>query len=601
MFLDFDAYNKILDVLQSGRLFGDFPEQLPDEYATALAEMQDVIASPYCNALCSIFGHLSNCIDDGHDEAAMKRCFPGFIADCIAVAGEVQMDGYPTLDKIIAKRSSSFDVYTLLLLQYAKFGRYKVGAGTPEEEAYLEKIQEIEPIIDAALLEDDYTLRWNYLNQIMLFMWPSIRERFPKDPQNQQSSSSAQGSPGSGAGGSGSGNGNGGQSSQGGGSGSSGGQQQSQGQQENDGESGEDGSSGNNTAPPTPEEVESALESLMQQIQQSLRIAPAPVNCSGEAVTPNQINSAPTPSSGTDGLSQIVQSLSEEKAAGQIQKELDAAQMEAIRNTNLPLVHKHVPVRVIRHNKPDEVKYREISEEIAPVVRNLTKQMLDLFREFNEERVQHHKRYGPMVEATEAYRPDRAFFAKKKLPEDLPDMALCVLIDQSGSMWGHKLETAIKTVILLEQFANAVGIPLLVAGHDVDYQVNLRIFTDFVSAMSEKDKYSLAGIESGGCNRDGLPIRLCCDLLEQRTEKVRLMVVISDGSPYDDNYSGEEARKDISDTVNQFRRKGLTIYGAAIDDDRDIIQSIYGKDFLSIDNLDLLPKTLVRLVRQHII
>ena len=75
--------------------------------------------------------------------------------------------------------------------------------------------------------------------------------------------------------------------------------------------------------------------------------------------------------------------------------------------------------------------------------------------------------------------------------------------------------------------------------------------------------------------------------------------MISDGSPNDTGYRGEEARKDISDTVSQFRRKGMLIYGAAIDEDREIIQSIYGQGFLSIENLDLLPRTLVRLVKQQ--
>lgn len=578
LFLSFDVLHKIMDTLCDGSMYGEVPDQLTTEYATSLTEIQDVLASPYRKALASIFHSQANSIDDGHDEALMKRCFPGFIADCICVSGETLMSRWPTLNKLIEDRCSDYEIYNLLILEFAKHGSYKVGKSTPEVETYLAKMQEIEPVIDAALLEDDYARRWNYVNMIMLFLWPTIRDQFPKNPQNQQSSSGQSGA-GNGSEASGSGNPNGSQNAQGTSS----------------------GSSGSNSSSPSPEEVENTLNNLQQQIQKLQQTAPAPTNGDGDAVDPNKINSSAAPNNGNGSLEQIMQDLSEAKASAQIQKELDKEQMEAIRNMDLPLVHKNVPFKVIRHNSLDEQKYKEISEEIAPVVRNLSKQMLDLFREFNEERVQHHKRFGPMVEVTEAYRPDRAFFAKKKLPEDLPDMALCVLIDQSGSMYGSKLRAATKTAILLEQFADNVGIPLMVAGHNVGNQVNLRIFTDFVSATTLNDKYSLAGISSGGCNRDGLPIRLCCELLEQRTEKIRLMIVISDGSPADDGYIGKEARKDITDTINQFRRKGLTIYGAAIDDDREIIQSIYGNGFLSISNLDLLPKTLVRLVRQHIV
>lgn len=612
LFLDFSVFHNIVDTLCAGHLFGDFPEQLTPDHAKALDEMKDVISSPYCKALTSLFNSQSNSLDDGHDEQLMKRCFPGFIADCITVTGETMMENWPTLENLIDERASDYQIFNLLILQYAKHGYYKIGAGTLEEEAYLERMREVEPIIDAAMLEDDYALRWNYVNQIMLFLWPTIRDQFPKNPQSQQPSS--QNGDGSSSGGSGAGNGGGGQGSQSGGSSSAGGKSQSQnspsgGNGSNATPNGDDEgkqpdeNNASNSPSPSPEDVEAAINNLIQQCLQSLHIAPAPVNGEGKAVAPNQINAAPSTGSGLDGLGQIMQAISEERAAGQIQKELDKAQMEAIRNTNLPLIHQHVPFRVIRHNPQDEANYRRISDEIAPIVRSLTKQMLELFREYNEESIQHHKKFGPMVEATEAYRPDRAFFAKKKLPEDLPDMALCILIDQSPSMYGRKLDIGTRAVILLEQFANNIGIPLMIAGHHAKQgRVQLQIYTDYISTMRESDKYTLAGISTGGRgNRDGFPLRLCCELLEQRTEKVRLMIVISDGSPCDAGYSGKEAMQDISDTVNQFRRKGLTIYGAAIDDDREIIQSIYGKDFLSIDNLDLLPKTLVRLIRQHII
>lgn len=599
MFMDFDVHHRIMDTLSAGTLFGAFPDPLPPDYVTALDEMRDVIASPYCPALVSLFHHISNCVNDGHDETAMKRCFPGFIADCITAAGEVQLENAPTLARLVDDRRSNPEILTSLILQYAKFSSYKTDGGTPEEEDWLEQMSEIEPVIDAALLEDDYAARWDHINHIMLFLWPFVRDQFPKNPNNQ-SSDASQGAAGGNASGSGGGNGS-GQSS---GDSSSGGQQGAQGQgsdgSSNPAAAAGSGSSGSSTA--TPEEVQAAMDSLIQKVAQETNVAPAPVNGTGGAVSPDQLASATVPSSNTNGLDQIVKSISEEKAAKQVQSELDKAQMDAIRNTDLPLIHKNVPCCIIRHNKQDEAKYRAISDEIAPVVRSLSKRMLDLFRELNEERVQHHRRWGPIVEPTEAYRLDKTFFAKKKLPEDHPDMALCVLIDQSGSMYGHKLETAIKTAILLEQFADNVGIPLMVAGHSVEGDgVHLRIFTDYVSARTQQDKYSLAGIEDGGCNRDGLPIRLCCELLEQRTEKVRLMVIISDGSPNDGGYRGKEARQDISETVEKFRRKGLIIYGAAIDDDRDIIQEIYGKNFLSIDELDQLPKTLVRLVRQYII
>lgn len=352
---------------------------------------------------------------------------------------------------------------------------------------------------------------------------------------------------------------------------------------------------------PPPQSLADAIAKAMKEVEKATNAAPAPKNGTGKAVAPSQIQSGGVDPGAGSSAQAIAQQAAQAQAVASIQGELDDAQMEAIRNSNVPLIHKHARLHTIRHNPQDKAYYERISAKVTPLVRNLVREMKALLRELNEEAVCHHKRIGPIVEATEAYRPDNAFFAKKKLPEDLPNMALCVLIDQSGSMSGTKLSCATRTAIMLEQFASEIGIPVMIAGHDVSSGVNLRIYSDFVSAMTNEDRYSLAGIQAGGCNRDGLPIHICCDLLAQRQEQVRLMVVISDGAPNDSGYKGEAAREDINKIVNGFRRKGLLIYGAAIDKDRAIIDEIYGKGFLSIQNLSALPKTLVRLIRQQII
>ena len=403
---------------------------------------------------------------------------------------------------------------------------------------------------------------------------------FPKNPQSN--GGSGQGGTQAGSGGTQSPQNSGGRQNQGQSQNSSGGGQQPQ-------------------AQPSPQSLADAIAKAMKEVEKATNAAPAPKNGTGKAVAPSQIQSGGVDPGAGSSAQAIAQQAAQAQAVASIQGELDDAQMEAIRNSNVPLIHKHARLHSIRHNPQDKAYYERISAKVTPLVRNLVREMKALLRELNEEAVCHHKRIGPIVEATEAYRPDNAFYAKKKLPEDLPNMALCVLIDQSGSMSGMKLSCATRTAIMLEQFASEIGIPVMIAGHDVSSGVNLRIYSDFVSAMTNEDRYSLASIQAGGCNRDGLPIHICCDLLAQHQEQVRLMVVISDGAPNDSGYKGEAAREDINKIVNGFRRKGLLIYGAAIDKDRAIIDEIYGKGFLSIQNLSALPKTLVRLIRQQII
>ena len=94
---------------------------------------------------------------------------------------------------------------------------------------------------------------------------------------------------------------------------------------------------------------------------------------------------------------------------------------------------------------------------------------------------------------------------------------------------------------------------------------------------------------------------MLAEKLAQRPEQIRMMIVISDGAPNDDGYQGKEAMKDISDTVQKYRRQGVMIFGAAIDEDAEVIQDIYKGGYLSISDLSTLPRTMVRLIRQNIV
>lgn len=584
LFLDFSAMGRALDKIQEGKLYGKFPTQGNADLEKAKQELETVTASPYAEAIANLYQRFNNVIADGHDEQCMKRIFKGFIANCIDVVNEEMAETSPTISEMIDKRKDAFQICYTLLLEYTKFGFYVTGDVTPEVQKHLDFMAQIEPTVDAAVSIDSVKERWEYINLLMLQFWPLLREKFPDDPQSQSQSGQSSGGAATQS------------SSNSGSTGGSGGQQNGQ------GGGGSNAPQSGNT--PSPEEVQNALEQILKEVEKALNNAPAPQNCSGKAVDPSQVQTGGADPGASASANQIAQEAAQGQARSDVQSALDKAQMDAIRNSNLPLIHKHVDVEITRHNNPNKPRYQQIAREIDPIVRNLAKEMLELMREMNKEAVQHHKRIGPMVEATEAYRPDRAFFAKKKLPADLPNMALCVLIDQSRSMYGYngeKIECAKKTAILLERFAHDLGIPLLVAGHYASYGVHMQIFTDFVSAYEDEDRYSLAGISTDGCNRDGVPVRLCCEMLAERPEEVKLMIVISDGAPNDTGYRGKEAREDITKTVQEFRRKNLLIYGAAIDDDKDVIQEIYGKGFLSIENLNLLPKTLVRLVRQQIL
>lgn len=597
LFMDFDTDKKGMDTITGGKLFGKFNIPAGSDLEGYKIELEEKLNEGYGNAIAAIYHRIFNIINDGHDEHTMKKCFPGVVAQCIDAAGKVQVETTPSLESLVANGAQALSIYYCLMLQYAKFGYCNLGEENEQTSPYTDWFARMEPVIDEALEEDNYKARWTHINTLILLLWPTLRDLL----ENSQDNDSSNGQ----AGGQGSG------SSSGNSSGSSGGSSGNSSGDDNGSSDGDDsdgnGNSGGNSSgnsPLTDEQLRQLIQSIADEADKQNGAAPAPQG-SGEGVDPSQIAAAQSGASGdaADALAGMMAAIGKGKAEGQIQQELDKAQMDAIRNANVPLIHQKIRTNVVWHHDEDVQAYNEMYKDVEPYVRSLIQEITALLREHNEEAVQHHKRFGPIIEPTEAYRPDGAFFAKKKLPEDRPNMAMCILLDESGSMNGRKMDMAKKALVMLERFAAGIGVPLLVAGHHAHYSgtTTLNIYSDFVSARPDKDRYALATIYASGCNRDGLAIRQCADMLAQRPEDIRLMVVISDGAPSDYGYSGKEAKEDIQKTVAEFRRKGLIIYGAAIDDDREVIQSLYGSGFLSITDLKSLPKTMVRLLRQNIV
>lgn len=584
LFLDFGTYNRAISKIEGGDLYGIFPTHGDPALEAAKDELEAVVKSGYGSAMASIYATLHNFVADGHDEKLMKKVFKGFIKECIEVKNEEQIAITPSLNEFIDQRTDDYGILSALCLEYSKYGFYIVAEHNDATQKYTDFMMDLEATLDAAMEEDTVKNRWNYLNLLVLQLWPFLRDKFPEQqPQDQQSQGQSQS-----------------QQSQGQGQG----QGQSQGQQSQSQSQGQNQQSqSQNQQSPVPEQVQQQLQQLAQQIEQMLGNAPAPVNCSGKGVDAASLNTSNVDPGKDSDASQIALQIAGSKAESEVQKELDEAQMEAIRNANVPLIHKNIEVDVNRHKQKNKARYNSIFKEISPIARNLISAMSTMLRDRREASVQYHKRCGPIIVATDAYRPDNAFFAKKKPGENIPNMAIVFLMDESASMHGQKMDCSIKTAILLEEVASKLDIPIMIAGHNAswDNSVELNIYTDFISTKPEEDRYSLAAIESSGCNRDGLPIRKCCELLAARPENVKLLIVSSDGAPNNTGYKGEAAREDIRKTVQEFRRKGLVIYGAAIDKDKKIIEEIYGKGFLSIQNLQHFPKTLVRLIQQQLL
>ena len=109
----------------------------------------------------------------------------------------------------------------------------------------------------------------------------------------------------------------------------------------------------------------------------------------------------------------------------------------------------------------------------------------------------------------------------------------------------------------------------------------IHIYSEF-DAIDRDDKYRLVDISARGSNRDGAALRFVAERLSRRTEELKLLILVSDGQPADTGYYGTAAEEDLRGIQQEYRRKGVLFIAAAIGDDKEDIERIYGDSFLDI-------------------
>ena len=623
LFNDFNEFRNAMRYIDSGHFYGEKPRNMNAKQEADWTDMEDALQAPHTRQIFqTVFKDLDNIIADRHDEDSLIDAYGAFVGESLYLsrqAKQADADFFESeVHKVNTGEQDELVFMTNNMFQLCLFDEVLARSQkTVETSDYWQSIEKIQEHARIACATDDISRRFSEMNWMLLYFWPYIRNAIQKlqDQKNQQQGSSAtQQNPN----GSGSGN------------------DQNQNTQGNQGSQLQSGQGGNNQQPTSSisaDDVQQLLNALNKGTG-NLGSNPAPQNQhssdiaitrranerNGKVPEKNQAGAKAATDAmskqGKEAVYQALNSITSEIAQNQAEDELEgeasAVLVDAVTAVNDAGSHKGIKVntdRVLGVTASDVNNYNTIMEELRPVSRRLQKQMLDALRDLKDGYVQRHKQFGRTIIPSDAYRPDQRFFANKKLPQDLPDMALSVLVDHSGSMGGNRIESAMKASLLLHDFCTGLNIPIAVAGHNAERGVcvNYYIYADY-EQISNKDRYraarmaaALTKMRANNCNRDGAALTISAKLLEKRQEEVRLLIIISDGRPNDEGYGGEEAAKDIQNIVKQCKQRGIEVLACAIGDDKENIAAIYGDSFIDITDLSKLPKTLVDIVKKRII
>ena len=613
LYTDFLAQQTYRNNLSACRWYPDKPK---------LARVQDVKnegefweyaqENPQNLALLGRVAHeISNVLEDAAMENRVLERFPGTLGQALDFVRDWQWREMPTVTQLKEREAQGTPMFYCLLqlfLSYGKFGELKYGE-EPLSEEHIQTVFELLPLLDDDLRATSGKNRWNTVNCILIRCWEHVREYLEALKRRYEEKKAS------------------------GGTGSVFSQLEEELSTLVGGSTRGEGS----TAPvseeseepflPQPEKREKTRVLALSTEGESLGVG-AGGSAGKQEISPEETGRMPLVE--TDQVSEplgggievnrdylpelsntveaemerLLDTMAEKTVCQELEQDRLRELNQEAQSISYGDIHKGVAIRVNRMTEvPPEMvtQYNAIAGPLLAISKQLQKSLLRQLRDQQRGGKQTGLLMGRRLDAHALFRSDGKVFTKNALPIQPPEMAVGLLLDESGSMASCDRATyARASAIILYDFCQALHVPVMVYGHTTGKDsVELYSYSEF-DAIDREDKYRLVDISARGSNRDGAALRFVAERLSHRPEELKLLLLVSDGQPADTGYYGTAAEEDLRGIQQEYRRKGILFVAAAIGDDKENIERIYGDSFLDITDLNQLPVKLTQVVKRFL-
>jgi nitric oxide reductase NorD protein len=198
------------------------------------------------------------------------------------------------------------------------------------------------------------------------------------------------------------------------------------------------------------------------------------------------------------------------------------------------------------------------------------------------------------------------------------DVAVSFLLDQSSStartIGRHPLQPYTRPgrriieiekegLVLMSEALEAVGDTYSINGFTSEGRRNVKFYVvkDFNEKYNDEVKRRIGGISYQNNTRLGAAIRHATAKLGKQDARTRLLIVLSDGRPYDHDYGDARyAREDTREALRQAKNEGITPFCITIDRESEAeLRDLYGEvGYTIIDDVLSLPERLPGIYRR---
>lgn len=216
--------------------------------------------------------------------------------------------------------------------------------------------------------------------------------------------------------------------------------------------------------------------------------------------------------------------------------------------------------------------------------------------------------FGSGITPTRLGDPKHRYWYRYIPGVDVPDLAVLLLIDGSGSMHGNRRDSALVSSVVLHEVLKKQGIAHAIVEHRAGFEdpkIDCNILVGFDS--HEEEKYNLMQIDAHGDNRDGLALYWAERYINTHTNsESKLIIVLSDGVPAHDadDYYPPVSTQDTANAAKKIIRRGTNIIAVALDDVDsftcyDMLKQIY-PNIVACNDLKRLTGQLLTLVSKQL-
>ena len=449
--------------------------------------------------------YISNVIEDGYIENRMLNNFPGTLGYGLEKLREQHFEHIETVTQLIENEDEGkhiFESILQIMLSYVKFGEIKYG----DEPLSDERIQSVFGLItdiDSALMSKSGKDRLNVVNMVLVRCWDYI-ESFCEECKKRQEEAEASGGStslaetlsevlGAIAGGSEMGEGNSTPVPEASGETEESATADKRAQTHADAENEDD----SQTDSETEENPSGSGESDNSSDEDAIPLNGRNSGSGKEETSDNeqgripyhQSESLSEPVGGSveknedyerehydraaADIERLLDKMAEKAACEQLENERIQELNDVAQNISYGNIHEGVPIRINRIASVDEElieQYNAIAGPLINISRQLQKSLQKQLKENRRGGKLTGLIMGRRLDVHALCRNDGKVFYKNNLPNEIPELAVGLLLDESGSMCScDRCTYARASAIILYDFCQSLDIPVMVYGHSTDY------------------------------------------------------------------------------------------------------------------------------------